>query len=143
MAYQIKRKSRIKERLELCDESGAIVLPIDVEINVDDMAGRITAAQQTLGMAQALVNKEPQSAKAQEAFGAAVIALFAVIFGKDNADKIIAFYDGRYTEMLVDVFPFINDVIMPKIRSASAERKQQLMDAARASKRSTRSGFFR
>lgn len=143
MAYQVKRKSKIKERLELCDESGAVVLPIDVEINVDDMASRITAAQQTLYMAQALVNKEPQSEKAQEAFGSAVIALFAVIFGKDNTDKIVAFYDGRYTEMLLDVFPFITEVIMPKIKSASAERKQQLIDAARASRRSTRNSFFK
>lgn len=143
MAYQIKRKSRINERLELCDESGAVVLPIDVEINVDDIAGKLTAAQQTLGMAQALINKEPKSAEAQEAFGAAVIALFAVIFGKDNADKIIAFYDGRYTEMMLDVFPFINEAIMPKIKAASEERKRQLLDAARATKRSAKHGFFR
>ena len=143
MAYQIKRKSRIKERLELCDESGAVVLPIDVEINVDDIAGKISAAQQTLGMAQALINKEPTSAKAQEAFGAAVIALFAVIFGEDNAEKIIAFYDGRYTEMLLDVFPFISEAIMPKIKAASEERKQQLLDAARASKRNVRHGFWK
>lgn len=143
MAYQIKRKSKIKERLELCDESGAVVLPIDVEINVDDMASRIAAAQQTLSMAQALVNKEPQSEKAQEAFGSAVIAMFAVIFGKDNTDKILAFYDGRYTEMMLDVFPFIGEVIMPKIKSVSAERKQQLMNAARASTRSARRSFFK
>ena len=143
MAYQVKRKSKIKERLELCDESGEVVLPIDVEINVDDMAGRIAAAQQTLYMAQALIEKEPQSEKAQEAFGTAVIAMFAVIFGKDNADKIVAFYDGRYSEMLLDVFPFINEVIMPKIKSASEERRQQLMNAARASKRSTRHSFFK
>lgn len=143
MAYQIKRKSRIKERLELCDESGEVVLPIDVEINVDDIAVKLAAAQQTLGMAQALINKEPTSAKAQEAFGSAVIAMFSVIFGEDNAEKIIAFYDGRYTEMLLDVFPFINEAIMPKIKAASAERKQQLLDAARASKRSAGRGFFK
>ena len=146
MAYQVKRKSRIKERLELCDESGAVVLPVDVEINIDDMAGRITAAQQTLGMAQELINREPQSEKAQEAFGSAVIALFSVIFGKKNTDKILAFYSGRYTEMLVDVFPFINDCIMPKIKEASAARRQQLLDAAnaaRAAKRKTLLSFFR
>jgi hypothetical protein len=48
--------------------------------------------------------------------------------------------------MLVDVFPFINDCIMPKIKEASAARRQQLLDAAnaaRAAKRKTRLSFFR
>lgn len=142
MAYQIKRKSKIKERLELCDETGAVVLPIDVEINVDDIA-KISNAQQVFIMAKELIQKEPQSAKAQEAFGTAVIAIFAVLFGKENTDKIIAFYDGRYAEMLRDIMPFIDDVLLPKLKEASAEYAQQIANAVRANKRRAWSGFFK
>lgn len=142
MAYQIKRKSKIKERLELCDETGAVVLPIDVEINVDDIA-KIANAQQVFIMAKELIQKEPQSAKAQEAFGTAVIAIFAVLFGKENTDKIIAFYDGRYAEMLSDIMPFIEDVLLPKIKEASADYAQQIANAVRANKRRAWSGFFK
>lgn len=142
MAYQIKRKSRIKERLELCDESGEVVLPIDVEINVDDIA-KIAAAQQTLFMAKELIKKEPQNEKAQEAFGTAVLAVLAVIFGKENTDKILAFYDGRYIEMLKDIMPFIDKALLPKIKEASEDYARQISSAALASKRSARRGFFR
>jgi hypothetical protein len=142
MAYQIKRKSKIKERLELCDETGAVVLPIDVEINVDDIA-KISNAQQVFIMAKELIQKEPQSAKAQEAFGTAVIAIFAVLFGKENTDKIIAFYDGRYAEMLSDIMPFIEDALLPKIKETSAEYAQQIANAVRANKRRAWSGFFK
>jgi len=132
MAYQITRKKRVTEALELCNEDGAVALHLDVDIDVDAMGGRIADAQDTLRMAQELIQREPQSEKAQEAFGASVIALFAVIFGKNGADNILAFYDGYYSEMLVDVFPFINDVVMPAVNEASAERKQQLLNMANA-----------
>lgn len=128
MAYQIKRKNRVVEKLELCNADGSVALAVDVDINVDDMGGRIAAAQDVLAMAKELVQKEPKSEKAQEAFGTAVMALFAVIFGQENTISILEFYDGRYIEMLADVFPFIKDVIMPEVISVSAERKQQILD---------------
>jgi hypothetical protein len=94
-------------------------------------------------MAKELIQKEPQSAKAQEAFGTAVIAIFAVLFGKENTDKIIAFYDGRYAEMLSDIMPFIEDALLPKIKETSAEYAQQIANAVRANKRRAWSGFFK
>lgn len=131
MAYQIKRKNRVVEKLELCNADGSVALAVDVDINVDDMGGKIAAAQDVLAMAKELVQKEPKSEKAQEAFGTAVMALFAVIFGQENTISILKFYDGRYIGMLADVFPFIKDVIMPKIIAVSAERKQQILDTMR------------
>ena len=132
MAYQIKRKQRVRETLELCNSEGNVELTVHVDIDLDVMGGRIANAHDVLRMANELVAEKPDSEEAQEAFGAAVIALFAVIFGKDNADKIIEYYEGRYTEMLLDVFPFINEAVMPKVKEASASRKQQLLHAANA-----------
>jgi hypothetical protein len=40
--------------------------------------------------------------------------------------------------MLLDLFPFINNEIMPKIREASAYRKKQLLEAAQQTKRANR-----
>jgi hypothetical protein len=141
MAYQIKRKSKIKERLELCDESGAVVLPIDVEINVDDIA-KIANAQQTLFMAKELIKKEPQNEKAQEAFGTAVLAVFAVLFGKENTEKILAFYEGRYIEMLKDIMPFIENALLPKVKEASEDYARQISNSVLANKRRTWRGLF-
>jgi hypothetical protein len=40
-----------------------------------------------------------------------------------------------YTEMLLDVFPFIDGEIIPKIREASEARKAQLLAAAKATRK--------
>jgi hypothetical protein len=133
MAYQIKRKSKIQETLELV--SGDTTLPINVDIDIDRMGAAISDAQDVLVMAQKLIEQEPHSAKAQEAYGSAIIALFAVVFGKENTEKILAFYDGNYEEMLIDVCPFISDVIMPKVKEASEARKAQLLNAANSMRR--------
>ena len=132
MAYQITRKKRVKEALELCNEDGLVALRLDVDIDIDAMGARIAETRDTLRIAQELIEREPDNEKAQEAFGMSVIALFAVVFGKDGADNILAFYDGNYGEMLIDVFPFINDVVMPSVDEASAARKQQILDIANA-----------
>lgn len=133
MAYQIKRKSKIQETLELV--SGDTTLPINVDIDIDRMGAAIADAQDVLVMAQKLIEQEPHSAKAQEAYGASIIALFAVVFGKESTEKILAFYDGNYEEMLIDVCPFISDVIMPKVKEASETRKTELLNAANAMRR--------
>ena len=67
-----------------------------------------------------------------------MLAVFDVIFGEDGTKKLISFYDGNFNGMLLDVFPFINDEIMPKIRAASADRREQMLAAVKASKKARR-----
>ena len=141
--YTITRKNRIKEQLQLCHADGTPALTVDVDLNVDEIAARVNKAYEVLGSAQIDLQEDPKSAKAQEAYGKAVLAMFDVIFGEANTGALIQFYENNFTEMLLDVFPFINDEIMPKIREASAARKQQLADAARKVRSGNRRGLFR
>lgn len=136
--YQITRKNRIKETLQLCHANGDVAVELEVDLNVDDIAGRVNKAYEALGMAQLALQKDQNSQKAMEAYGAAVIAVLDVIFGEDGSKQIVEFYEGRYSEMLLDLFPFINGEIMPKIRAASADRKAQLMAAAKMAQQSNR-----
>ena len=135
MAFKIQRKNRIKEELQLCHASGDVALSIDVDINVDEIAGRLSKAQETLREAQVRLKRDTSSPEAMEAYGNAIGEFFKVIFGEENAGKILDFYEGNYSEMLLDIFPFINEAIMPAIRNASASRKAQLLEAAKAAKR--------
>lgn len=130
--YQITRKNRIKEQLQLCHADGAPALTIDVDLNVDEIAGRVNKAYEALAMAQNALQKNTNSPEAMDAYGKAVLAVFNVIFGEKDAAALLAFYEGNYTEMLLDVFPFINNEIMPKIREASADRKAQLLAYTKA-----------
>ena len=131
--YQITRKNRIKETLQLCNADGSVAEEINVDLNVDAIAGRMNKAYEALGIAQNDLTDEP-TPQMIEKFGQAVLAVFEVVFREDGCKRIVAFYENNYTEMLLDLFPFINDEIMPKIREASEERKQQLIEAAKRSK---------
>lgn len=136
--YQVTRKNRIKESVQLCHADGTVAETIEVDLNVDEVANRASKAYEMLGMAQLELQKDGNNEKLLEAYGNAVIAVFNVIFGADGASRIIAFYEGNYTEMLLDLFPFLNNEIMPKIRAATAARKEQLVEAARLAKKGNR-----
>lgn len=141
MAYQVMRKNRIVEELQLCHNDGSVAASIQVDLNVDTIASRVQKTYDALGAAQAAIEKDPESPKLLEAYGDAIVAVFRVIFGDDGTDKILAYYEDNYTEMLLDIFPFINGEIMPKIRDASEARKQQLIEAARMVKKGGKHGF--
>ena len=130
--YQVTRKNRIKETVQLCNADGTVAQEINVDLNVDTIAARMNKAYEMLGMAQNQLQADNNPVNA-ETFGKAVIAVFEVVFG-DDCKKILEFYENSYTEMLLDLFPFINDEIMPKIREASQQRKNQLIELAKRSK---------
>lgn len=136
--YTVTRKNRIKEQLQLCHADGTVALVAEVDLNVDLIAARVNKAYETLGMAQLELQKAPHDEKALEAYGNAVIAVFTVIFGEAQTKSIVEFYENNWSEMLLDLFPFINNEIMPKIREASADRKAQLLAAAQQAKRGNR-----
>lgn len=133
--YQITRKNRIKEELQLCNADGSEALTLEVDLNVDEITNRVNKAYDSLGMAQIALQKAPTDPKTMEEYGKAVMAVLGVIFGEDGAQKLLAFYENHYSEMLLDIFPFINDEIMPKIEEASAARRAQLVEAARRVKK--------
>ena len=129
--YTIMRKNRIKEELQLCHADGSVACVLEVDLNVDEIANRVNKAYEMLGMAQNELQNASNDPKTMEAYGKAVRAVFDVIFGEGGTQKIMEFYENHYTEMLLDVFPFINDEIMPKIKEASEQRRKQLVEAAR------------
>lgn len=135
--YQVQRKNRIVEQLQLVHANGDIFCTLDVDINVDRVGAQINQAYTLLQMAQEALSKDSKSPEVADAYGKAVIALFNVIFGEEGTKQIIEFYGSRdaWTEMLVDLFPFINGEIIPKVNEASAERKKQLLEMSKALKK--------
>lgn len=124
--YQIKRKNRIKEQLQLVHENGDIACTLDVDINVDRMTAQISKAYDQLGRAQNELMNDRTSEKLIEEYGKAVVLVLTAIFGEDGCKKILDFYEDNYTECLLDILPFVSGEIMPKIREASQARKEQL-----------------
>lgn len=128
MAYKVTRKNKIQETLELCRADGSVAHELEVSLNIDEMGGRINKAYEQLGLAQNNMGDDPTPEKAED-FGRAVVTLFEVIFGESGAKTIVEFYENRYVEMLMDLFSFINEVVLPAVREASFNRRQQMLSA--------------
>lgn len=62
-----------------------------------------------------------------ELVGQIVLQLFEMVFGKENTQKILAFYDGQYEPMGIDLLPYIRDNVVPAcqqfVKSARAKAK--------------------
>lgn len=56
--------------------------------------------------------------------GKCVVDMFVLLFGQQATEKILAFYEDNYVEMLTDIFPFIQEVIIPKLNMVAKEIKQ-------------------
>lgn len=125
--YQITR-NHVVEDLELDDNGKKLTL--HVNLNVDTILRRYLKAAGELAQAQQAASKGSTEERI-EALGVAILNLFSVIFGDDQAKQLIDFYDGAYTEMLADVTPFINDVVAPKV----SEAQQRIMSQYKNVKR--------
>ena len=127
--YQIKR-NHIVEDLQI--EDNGKTLDLKVDINADSILQAYNKAQYGIAKSSKMAKEaadENDVSKAQEAMGSAILNLFEIIFGEDQTQKIIEFYDNRYLEMLGDIAPFITDVVAPRIADAQqaiADRYKQV-----------------
>jgi hypothetical protein len=125
--YTITR-NHVVEDLHL--EDNGKTLDLHVDLNVDAILQRYAAAAKALSDAQ----KATQSGLTEErvtALGEAILGIFEVIFGEKQAEQLVEFYDGAYTEMLADVAPFVNDVVAPKINEAQQRIMQKYQNVKR------------
>lgn len=132
MAYQVTRSKRITETLELTDEKGNVVESIDVNLDADAVCTAFRKKQTEVIDAERRLKEirkngvETDLECAYEAYGNAVIAIFELIFGEDGTKKLLEFFEDNYIEMGIQVVPFINAVIVPKINETLRNRKAQI-----------------
>lgn len=123
MAYRLERASNATIELEVGNET--LVIPITgmtLYKKVLEAQGRLrevqakieTLAKNKVGITQELI----------QYLGETVLYLFGVAFGKENTDKIVAFYEGNYDEMLLKVYPFFINHYLPELKeNARAESR--------------------
>ena len=122
MAYQIKKADKITEDLELLDKNNDVALTIHIDIQIDRIVREYRQLQGELMEAQNMTSQGNE--KAFEAFGNAVIKLFRCIFGDENTQKILEYFENNYMEMAVQCMPFISDVVQPAIEKYSRSKRE-------------------
>ena len=147
MAYQAKRHKKFQEDFELVNESGEVVHLLHVSLDADDMVIKInrkyTALTKALAETTEMKRKDENPEEIQksvEILGTAVVDLLEAVFGTEDAEKIIQFYEGRYIEMSQEVIPFITQCVIPKLIEMKKDNKRAVLSGYN---RKTRRRLFR
>lgn len=135
--YKIKRTRKFYDTLQLCDEQGEVQKELKIEVDIDAIATgfrevltQLEKAQKSLQDSQKL--KQPEKFdKAYYDYGAALVKMFEMCFGKENAEAIISFFENRYTEMSVEIVPYITKEIIPLVGEAIKQKKNGLKKAGK------------
>ena len=127
--YKIKRSGHISESLQI--EDGAKLLDITVDISVDEIMADYVELGSHLAKLQTMLDKGEKAEDLYAEYGKTVLAYFELFFGADQTERIVSFYNGRYAEMLTDITPFLQDVIVPAIIKAQDATKEKYKAMAR------------
>ncbi len=128
MAYQARRKKLYTEDFELAEEDGRVIHTLHVSLDPDSMAVKLSEKHAALVRALSDINKmKEENIGALEKIGNAVTDILEAVFGQEDAETIIDFYQGRYIEMCKEVIPFVTDVVVPQVRSLAKENKQSII----------------
>lgn len=127
---QIQRKRRFEDSLELLNENGDVCYTIPVSLDIEKVYTEINKARNAAAEAETALKRENTPA-ALEAYGKAVYSLFASVFGKNGADNIFTHYENNYTEMLLDVLPYLLENVFPRLDALSSERLKQAVELRR------------
>lgn len=122
MAWKIQKSSQIIEDLELTDADGHVEACIHVEVDVDRIASAYRKAELAIAEAEQAVKAKVDDAYTK--YGEAVLQLYTLIFGAEDTERIVEFFDGRYTAMMEEINPFIVHVVAPAIREKLKNHKQ-------------------
>jgi len=135
--YKLSREKKIIEQIEL-DGGEVIDINIDVENISNDFNqayNKVIAAEKKMAELKIKTdNKEVIDLNIERDYGEAVIALFSVVFGEENTSKILNYYENRYIEMSSEVFPFIINVVVPRMKTYMEEKRKKLEDNYLATK---------
>lgn len=121
--YVINKAQSFKDQLKLVDGNREILLDINLEINTS-----LIPKYRNLQIKLAELSKQSEESQNQvyvEELGQCIVEMMCLLLGQSNTEKILSFYNGNNEEMLCDIFPYIQGVIVPEIEKLAKERKKQ------------------
>lgn len=135
--YKVKRTRKFFDTLQLCDEQGNVQKELKIEVDIDAIATgfrevltQLEKAQKGLQDNQKL-KRQKEFDRAYYDYGEALVKLFEMCLGKDNTEEIVAFFENRYTEMSVEIVPYITKEIIPLVGEAIKQKKNNLKKAGK------------
>ena len=123
--HELKRSKKIYEEVKIGDEILTVNISADTALKeFNKNFNAVVAAENQLK--QLTGGTDADIEQVVDAYSQAVIGLLRLLFGEENTEKILTFYENNYVEMVNEVFPFVLDVILPKVKELMDEEKQKL-----------------
>lgn len=119
--YIAKRRKKVIATFALADEDGNIVKQYDINCDPDTRLIEYNKAKNKIIAAEQLINAEPDE-KNYAVYGQAVVDMLGIFFGAEAVTEILAFFEGNYSEMLLEILPFITDEIEPLMRKTAEDQ---------------------
>lgn len=134
MAYQAKRTSAYTQDFELVDESGRVVYSMKVALDPGSVVEKLSKQYAELLKTKAKVDRismpsctQGDLIKAYDTLGNTVIALIKSVFGEEDTKIILEFYRNRYNDIIIEVLPFITNIVLPDVRRISQKNREDIL----------------
>lgn len=135
--YKIKRSRKFYDTLQLCDEDGNAKKELKIEVDIDAIATGMRGVITQLEEAEHRLHDKQKTKQTKDFdreyhdYGSALVKLFEMCFGVKNTEELVEFYENRYTEMSVEIVPYITQEIIPLVSEAIKQRKRNLKNAGK------------
>lgn len=125
--YEFKRSGKIEDEVKIGDEM------LNICISIDDIAQNFSTRQKELVEAeQYFVELKKQGIEqanldaAYQFYGNSIISLLKLFFGDEGTEKLVKFYENKYTEIAAEVIPYIAQTFLPKIQESLQKQKDKI-----------------
>lgn len=124
--YVIQKSQAFTDTITFQTNGEAEDLTVPIKLNVtSELIPQYRAVQLRMLELQKQNQTDPGNEAVINGIGECIVQTMTLLFGEENAEAIIRFYENDLEQMLLDVFPYIRDVIVPQIEKIAKERKQQ------------------
>ena len=123
--YIAKRREKAIETFALADENGDIIKEFPVNCDPEQRLIEYNRAKNKVIAAEALLDKDPNE-ESYEKYGKTLLDMLGIFFGDNAIREILDFFEGNYSEMILEIIPFIRDVVEPRMREISDKQMAEL-----------------
>ena len=120
------RNTTFEDQIELKKNDGTSEI-LDIHLALSPkMIKQYRDLQIRLTQLQKKAQENPSDMTMIAETGKAVVDIFSLLLGEENCKKVIAFYSDDFMQMMMDLFPYIQNEIVPKFQQLAKQRKQAL-----------------
>jgi len=123
--YELKRAKKIEEQVKLGEKELTVLLSVDEIIKEFNIRyNSVLKAEQEIKKYKDNSEDISQISNAMEEYEKSILKLLELIFGKENTEEILKYYENNFIEMMYAIIPFISNVIVPNLTQYMDEERK-------------------